>query len=104
LQFKKERIETSGENKVHRPCLTPDAEYIIDLGLKRKNKWSLPEQALAANFLDTINILVLRFNFQYETVDDPNTTGRGRMILDDPFANAADSAAYYDSSGRPTAP
>ncbi|MCH9023839.1 MAG: hypothetical protein IH931_00765 [candidate division Zixibacteria bacterium] len=100
MQFKKEKVETSGENKVRQQCLTPDAEYIIDLGLKRKNKWSLPEHALAADFLDTINILVLRFNFQYETIDDPNTTGRGRMILDDPFVNAADSAAYYDMVGH----
>ncbi len=100
MQFRKERVEASGENKVRQQCLTPDAEYIIDLGLKRKNKWSLPEHALAADFLDTLNILVLRFNFQYETIDDPNTTGRGRMILDDPFVNAADSAAYYDMVGH----
>ncbi|MEE8403925.1 MAG: hypothetical protein V3S17_00885 [candidate division Zixibacteria bacterium] len=100
MQFRKEKVETSGENKVRQQCLTPDAEYIIDLGLKRKNKWSLPEHALAADFLDTLNILVLRFNFQYETIDDPNTTGRGRMILDDPFVNAADSAAYYDMVGH----
>ena len=100
MQFRKEKVEVSGENKVRHQCLTPDAEYIIDLGLKRKNKWSLPEQALAADFQQTINILVLRFNFQYETIDDPNTTGRGRMILDDPFVNAADSAAYYDMVGH----
>lgn len=96
----KESIPPAGENKVRFPCLTPSAEDIIDLDLTRKNKWSLPNQALSAAIPDTINILVLRFNFQNESTDNPNTTGRGRMVVTNPFATPGDSAAYYDSVGH----
>ena len=96
----KERLPENKENKVRFPCLTPSVEDVIDLGLVRKNKWSLPEQSLAAAFLDTINILVLRFNFQYETTDNPNTTGRGQMDLSDPLSNPTDSASYYNAVGH----
>jgi len=99
--LEKEAVPQSGENKVRFPCLTPAAEDIIDLGLSRKNAWSLPEQALSAAFLDTIKILVLRFNFQYEAADNPNSTGRGRIDLSsNPLANPIDSAKYYDSMGH----
>ncbi len=64
------------------------------------HRLTLPKHALAANFDTTINVLVLRFNFQYETVDDPNTTGRGVMDLSHPLANPTDSAKYYDSVGH----
>ena len=96
----KEQVPQTGENKVRFPCLTPAAENIIDLGLTRKNSWSLPEQALSAAFLDTIKILVLRFNFQSETPDNPNTTGGGRIDLSDPLANPTDSAIYYNAVGH----
>ena len=99
-----ETVPQSGENKVRFPCLTPPVEDVIDFGLSRKSRWSLPDQALSAAFLDTINILVLRFNFQSETTDNPNTTGRGRINIIDPFATPADSAAYYDSVGHLTDP
>lgn len=85
---------TPGKNLVHYPCLTPRIVDRIQLPLEREKPWSLPKHALAANFLDTINILVLRFNFQYEDPDDPNTTGRGLMNL------STDSAAFYDSAGH----
>ncbi|HEX2898060.1 MAG TPA: hypothetical protein VHP63_08440, partial [candidate division Zixibacteria bacterium] len=96
----RESISLTGDNKVRFPCLTPSAEDVIDLGLTRKNKWSLPNQVLSAAFLDTINILVLRFNFQNESTDNPNTTGRGRMAVTNPLATPGDSAAYYDSVGH----
>ncbi len=90
-------VALSSENKVHYPCLTPPAEDIIELGLTRKNSWSLPEQALSAAFLDTITILVLRFNFQNEIPDNPNTTGSGHLNVSDPLANPTDSANYYNT-------
>ncbi len=96
----KEPLPQTGENKVRFPCLTPATEDIIDLGLTRKNSWSIPEHALSAAFLDTIRILVLRFNFQYETTDNPSSTGRGRINTLNPFVTPADSAAYYDSVGH----
>ncbi len=93
-------VPQSGENKVRFPCLTPPAVDVIDFGLARKSRWSLPEQALSAAFLDTIRILVLRFNFQNETSDNPNTTGSGRMDLRDPLANPTDSTNYYNAVGH----
>ncbi len=90
----------AGENYVHRRCLTPVPSDFIDLGLERENRWSLPKQALSAAQPTVINCLVARFNFQYETTDDPNTTGRGHMLLTDPLANPADSAQYFDSVGH----
>jgi len=96
----KQAVQDSGENKVRFPCLRPPASDIIDFGLERKSRWSLPEQALSPNFLDTLKILVLRFNFPYETTDDPHTTGRGRMDLSDPLANPTDSANYYNAVGH----
>lgn len=69
--------------------------------------WQLPARALDANATETVHILVLRYNFQYEAVDDPNTTGRGWMNLGDhPLpdssnnATPADSIAYLDSVGH----
>jgi len=81
-------------------CLAPDRAVAPSDGLSRKTPWSLPSQALAADFDTTIHILVLRFNFQYEAPDDPNTTGRGRIDVSNPKANAQDSASYYDSVGH----
>ncbi len=67
------------------------------LGLERDKPWSMPQLALA-DFADTIHCLVLRYDFQYETLDNPNTTGRGAMNMATIGAN--DSAAYYDSLGH----
>ncbi len=66
----------------------------------RSGPFSLPKSSLAADYDTTINVLVLRYNFQYEATDDPNTTGRGVMNLSHPLADPADSAAYYDSVGH----
>ncbi len=69
------------ENKVVHQCLASRTGGILNKYLQRDKPWSLPKQALAADFLDTINVLVLRFNFQAESPDDPNTTGTGQMNL-----------------------
>jgi len=90
----------SDSNPVFHRCLTPHPGDYIDLGLQREHPWSLPKQALDANAIDTIHVLVGRFNFQYETIDDPNTTGRGIMNLARPRDDSVSEAAYYDSVGH----
>jgi M6 family metalloprotease-like protein len=69
------------------------------LPLQRSHPWALPDKALAADWNTTIHVLVLRFNFQYEDVDDPNTTGRGHMDFSRPIVDAASEQAYLDSVG-----
>ncbi len=97
---KKVQSETvKGENKVVRPCLAPRTGGLMEKYLERDKPWSLPKQALAADFLDTVKVLVLRFNFQTESPDDPNTTGLGRMNLT-PF----DEAALLESVGHTVDP
>jgi len=76
-------------NHVRHRCLTPegnDRRLIASVG----NRWSLPQHALAPDFDTTIHCLVLRFNFQYEDPDDPNTTGRGHMDLSRPLDTLTD--------------
>jgi len=97
---KQKSKEVPGDNRIIQRGLTPDR---YDPGkdlLERKSPWSLPRQALADDFQQTINILVLRFNFQEEDTDDPNTTGNGLMNLSNPLANPVDSAAYFDTVGH----
>ena len=81
-------------NVVRHHCLTPPRSDVINLPLQREKPWSLPTTALAAEFDTTIHILVLRFNFQYETTDDPNTTGRGHINL------STDTLGFFDSTGH----
>ncbi len=83
------------DNKVQHHSLAQRRARSIALPLDRKSPWSLPTKALDEP-LDTIEILVMRFNFQAEETDDPNTTGIGEIDLSRPLANPADSAAYYD--------
>ncbi|HKK20524.1 MAG TPA: hypothetical protein VJ983_03550 [candidate division Zixibacteria bacterium] len=85
---------TPGENPVLHRCLMPDAQSIIRFPLERDKPWSLPKHALAPDFNDTIHVLVLRFNFQYENPDDPNTTGRG--LIDD----TTSQEVFADSAGH----
>ena len=84
------------DNKVQHHSLAQRRPRTDLFPLERKSPWSLPTMALA-DPLDTIKILVMRFNFQLESPDDPNTTGDGEMDLSVPLANPADSAAYYDA-------
>ena len=92
---KKEPVPVvAGQNRVVHQCLMPGAESRIHLPLERDKPWSLPKHALAADFNDTIHVLVLRFNFQYENPDDPNTTGRG--FIDD----TTTQTAFEDSAGH----
>ena len=83
----------------HHRCLCPQGNP-NKIGGKRATPWSLPSAALASNYDTTIHCLVLRFNFQEETVDDPNTTGRGLMNLSRELPNLFDSlyALNNDSS------
>ncbi len=89
-----------GENPVLRRSFTPEVVYPINLGLQRSSPWSLPSQALNATAEKTISVLVLRFNFQKEDPDDPNTTGLGEIDLSNPLATPEDSTAYFDSVGH----
>jgi len=50
------------------------------LNLQRTKPWGLPKVSAAeADGVDTLKLLGLRFDFQYEDPDDPNTTGRGKF-------------------------
>jgi len=89
-------------NVVHRRCLTPEGND-RRLGRASDGRWTLPEAALAADFDTTIHCLVLRFNFQYETTDDPNTTGRGVMDLSRPLDTLTDEE-YIARVGHLTDP
>lgn len=91
----------SEDQRVRHRCLTCEAGLRVNDPVNHRRapgaRWSLPT-SLAAD--TTINCLVLRFNFQYEATDDPNTTGRGAMNVTDPLANPTDSAAYYAAVGH----
>jgi M6 family metalloprotease-like protein len=101
LILKKQKIdEAQSDNRIIQRGLTPDRYRPDDLQLKRKHPWSLPTEALADNAQHTIKVLVLRYDFQEEIPDDPNTTGRGVMNLADLPATPADSQAYLDSVGH----
>jgi len=89
-------IDQKTDNKVQYHSLKQQRAKRSLLDLKRDKPWGLPSKALA-DFQDTINILVMKFDFQYEEIDDPNTTGRGTMNLARPMETVSDSASYYDS-------
>lgn len=82
------------ENRVHYRCLTQSLSQTIQLPLQRKRPWSLPLEPLAAAFDTTIRCLVLRFDFQLESPDDPTTTGNGLMD------RSHDSAAFFNKYGH----
>lgn len=97
----KQKIEeVPGDNRIIQRGLTPDRYDPGEDLLERKSPWSLPKQALADDFQQTIHILVLRFSFQEENPDDPNTTGNGLMNLAHPLADSTDSANYFDTVGH----
>ncbi len=92
----------SSPNPVRHRCLTPGGnphrlnEAVAGRGL-------LPGQALGAEFDTTIHCLVLRYNFEYETTDDPNTTGRGLMDISRPLDTLTDEE-YIQRVGHLTDP
>ena len=88
-----------GPNPVRHRCLTPDGNPDKLGGLQRASKYSLPTQALPSDFDSTLHVLVLRFNFQYEETDDPNTTGRGRFDMSRPLDTLTD-AEYIQREGH----
>lgn len=51
------------------------------LGLSRKSPLSLPDLALSSQDTLEIKVCAIRVQFQYEDVDDPNTTGRGHFDM-----------------------
>ncbi len=93
--------ENTGEdNFVKHRCLTPYPGETIIPGINRDKAWSLPQKALDENQTVILKVLVLRYNFQVESPDDPNTTGDGLMDLVNPLQTPEDSAAYYNSIGH----
>ncbi len=90
-----------GDNPVLHRCLTSeitDLRKQLGLELPREHPWSLPKAALADGQQAIVRVLVLRFNFQYETTDDPNTTGRGVMDFTRPLANPSRFGGVLQSS------
>ncbi|MBU0985204.1 MAG: hypothetical protein KKA42_15120, partial [candidate division Zixibacteria bacterium] len=79
------------QNFVKHRCLTPFGND-QRIGGDREKPWSLPYRSLATDFDTTIHCLVLRFNFQLEETDDPNTTGLGHMDMSRPLDTLSDSA------------
>ena len=68
------------------------------LNLKREHPWSLPKMNASAAAVDTIRLLGLRFDFLYETTDDPLTTGRGQFDLRDTLAFREEFGHMIDPS------
>jgi len=100
LEVRKARIDdTTLAERLYRPSFAPGFGKAPGLPLTRKHPWSLPDNALAPDFDTTMRVLVLRFNFQYETDDNPNSTGRGHMDFSRPIVDSASEAAYIDSVG-----
>jgi len=93
MKMKRVRDDSrKSNNLVQQHSLLQQRSHREILGLDRDKPWSLPTKSLA-DAIDTIKACVMRFDFVYEEIDDPNTTGRGRMNL----ARIVDSNAYYDS-------
>jgi M6 family metalloprotease-like protein len=65
----------------HGFSLGPSGRNILNL--KRDNPWSLPKAGEAAEAIDTIRILGMRFDFVYEEPDDILTTKRGHFDFRD---------------------
>lgn len=64
------------------------------LQLDRDKPWGLPKaSAAAADGVDTLHLLGLRFDFQYEETDDSTTTGRGRFDM-------RDTLTFYKEEGH----
>jgi hypothetical protein len=81
-------------NSVFHKCVLGHTSNKLFTKFNISKPWSLPQKGLA-DATDTINVLVLRYNFQFEDIDDPGTTGRGVMDLS-PF----DSIALIESVGH----
>jgi len=68
------------------------------LNLERENPWSLPKRSASAAVVDTIRLLGMRFDFLYESTDDPLTTGRGKFDLRDTLAFQEEYGHMIDPS------
>ena len=89
-------------NYIRHRCLTPNGNP-DGMGSALSKRLKDRGGALAADFDTTIHCLVLRYNFQYETTDDPNTTGRGWMDMSRPLDTETDSQ-YIARVGHLTDP
>ncbi|RKX25538.1 MAG: hypothetical protein DRP45_05675, partial [Candidatus Zixiibacteriota bacterium] len=78
------------QNLVKHPSWIAERNNLTPLESTRPRPWALPAQALAADYDTTIKCLVMRFNFQYESTDNPNTTSRGWMNLSRPLDTLSD--------------
>lgn len=65
----------------NRGCIDQGVSDRNLLGLERKSKYSLPEQALSINEPKVIRILAIKAQFVKEVPDDPQTTGDGHFDL-----------------------
>jgi M6 family metalloprotease-like protein len=68
------------------------------LGLERETPYGLPKQNNLAldTQVDTVNILVLKIEFQMENPDDPTTTGNGNLDMRSYDQFLADEGHYFD--------
>jgi len=94
--------KTAKANPTHGFDLSPYPNVRLNISSMKKDasRWALPTQAMPDDFDTTINVLVLRVQFQQEFEDDPNTTGNGIMNVTRPKENVTDSIAYFDSVGH----
>jgi len=70
----------------------PSKRNLLDL--KREMPWGLPKVSkVQANGVDTLKLLGLRFDFQHEDPDDPNTTGRGKYDF-------RDTLTFFEEEGH----
>jgi M6 family metalloprotease-like protein len=83
LSIEKRPVDTRDHRVVQSGFYSQSAAQNI-LSLEREKPWSLPKlSAAAAPQVDTIRVLAMRLDFQYENPDDPLTTGRGKFDMRD---------------------
>ncbi len=68
------------------------------LNLDRSQPWGLPKASASSKGVKTLRLLGLRFDFQKEIIDDPNTTGDGTFDLRDTLAFLEQYKHLYDPS------
>jgi len=68
------------------------------LNREREHPWALPKKTVSAGVVDTLRLLGLRFDFQEEIQDNPNTTGNGKFDMRDTLAFLQEYKHLYDPS------
>lgn len=92
--IRKNAQQIQGDNSVFHKCVIGNKSNKFLSKFNLTKPWLLQGKNLAGT-PDTINVLILRYNFQFEDVDDQNTTGRGTMDLS-PF----DSVTLIETVGH----